>query len=96
MDNNKDVGSDDVDSDDKHFNDGSNRSNSAMILYQESHTRSIVKGLTWRIVATSTTTIIAWIITGRIEAALQIGVLEFFAKLAIYYIHERIWTRIPL
>ena len=60
----------------------------------DSHTKSLVKGLTWRFLATSTTTVIAWLVTGEIGFALQIGFLEFFAKLAIYYIHERIWTDI--
>ncbi|KAL7578146.1 hypothetical protein ACA910_012591 [Epithemia clementina (nom. ined.)] len=60
----------------------------------DSHTRSLVKGITWRVLATSTTTIIALMITGQVEAALQIGMVEFFAKLMIYYIHERVWRRI--
>ena len=63
---------------------------------KESHTRSIVKGLTWRITATATTTIIALAITGQWEAALQIGLFEFLAKLLLYYLHERLWTRIRL
>jgi len=63
---------------------------------EESHTRSIVKGLTWRITATATTTIIALAITGQWEAALQIGLFEFLAKLLLYYLHERLWTRIRL
>jgi adenylylsulfate kinase len=62
----------------------------------ESHTRSIVKGLTWRILATSTTTVIAYFVTGHVDTAIQIGFFEFFAKLAIYYLHERAWTRIRL
>ena len=62
----------------------------------ESHMRSLLKGLTWRIVATSTTTVIAYWITGQVSDALQIGFFEFFAKLAIYYVHERIWTQIRI
>ena len=62
----------------------------------ESHTRSLLKGLTWRILATSTTTVIAYFITGHVEAALQIGAMEFFCKLLIYYAHERIWTHIRI
>ncbi|KAL7563202.1 hypothetical protein ACA910_014476 [Epithemia clementina (nom. ined.)] len=62
----------------------------------ESHTRSLVKGLTWRILATTTTTVIAWIVTGQVDSALRIGLFEFFAKLLIYYLHERIWTRIHI
>jgi adenylylsulfate kinase len=66
------------------------------VIVAESHTRSIVKGLTWRILATSTTTIIAYFVTGHVDTAIQIGFFEFFAKLAIYYLHERAWTRIRL
>jgi uncharacterized membrane protein len=67
------------------------------VHHHESHTRSIVKGLTWRVVATSTTTLIAWMITGEVDMALKIGFFEFFAKLFIYYAHERIWIQcIPL
>lgn len=52
----------------------------------ESHTRSLLKGLTWRVLATCTTTIIAYIITGHIDSALRIGALEFLCKLFIYYV----------
>ena len=62
----------------------------------ESHTRSILKGITWRLVATLTTIVIAWFITGEIAAALQIGFIEVFAKVAIYYAHERAWARIRI
>jgi uncharacterized membrane protein len=62
----------------------------------DTHTRSLVKGFTWRIIATTTTTVIAWLVTGQLEAAFRIGIFEFFTKLLIYYIHERIWTRIRL
>ena len=63
---------------------------------RESHTRSIAKGITWRLVATLTTVTIAWFITGEIDLALQIGFIEVFAKIAIYYAHERIWAQVPL
>ena len=41
--------------------------------YRESHLRSLLKAFSWRIVATLTTGIIAYLITGQIEAALMIG-----------------------
>ena len=62
----------------------------------ESHTRSILKGVTWRIVATLTTIAIAWLVTGDVPAALKIGLIEVFAKIGIYYLHERAWARIAL
>ncbi len=62
----------------------------------ESRSRSLVKGLTWRVVATLTTIAIAWWITGEVETAVQIGFVEVFAKIAIYYIHERAWLHVTL
>lgn len=62
----------------------------------ESHTRSLVKGITWRFVATMTTILVSWFVIGDVSAALQIGVLECLLKIGIYYVHERIWARIPL
>ncbi|MGY8863561.1 MAG: DUF2061 domain-containing protein [Pseudomonadales bacterium] len=46
--------------------------------------------------ATCTTTAIAFVITGNMESALTIGSIEFFLKFAIYYYHERLWTKIKL
>ena len=62
----------------------------------ESRTRSLTKGLTWRVLATLTTIFIAWLIFGDVETALHIGFIEVFAKIAIYYLHERAWAQIPL
>ncbi len=45
---------------------------------KESHLRSILKGLTWRVVATSTIIAIAWFKTGDVSLALEIGFIEFF------------------
>ena len=39
--------------------------------------------------------LIAWLITGDVSAALQIGFIEVFAKIAIYYAHERAWAQVP-
>ena len=62
---------------------------------KESRLRSLIKGITWRILATATTITIAYIITREIGDALKIGGIEFFGKLIIYYLHERFWQRIP-
>ena len=48
----------------------------------------------WRLALT--TIAIAWFITDDVETALQIGFIEIFAKIAIYYVHERVWVRIRL
>ncbi len=65
---------------------------------QESHVRSLLKGISWRFVATTDTILVALAITclfGQcsLENALKIGAAEFVIKLAVYYVHERIWQR---
>ncbi|MGB0446608.1 MAG: DUF2061 domain-containing protein [Pseudomonadales bacterium] len=62
----------------------------------ESRTRSLLKAISWRITATLTTMIIAYVITGQIDAALAIGSIEFFLKFVIYYVHERAWLKIKI
>lgn len=64
-------------------------------IEKESHLRSILKGLTWRILATATTVIIAYFITGDVSSALAIGGIEFAGKLLLYYFHERAWQLVP-
>ena len=60
----------------------------------ESRLRSVAKAFTWRITATLTTAIIAFLVTGELGTAVAIGGIEFFAKFVIYYAHERVWVRV--
>ena len=62
----------------------------------ESHTRSMLKGVTWRFVASMTTVIIAWLVIGEPGIAFQIGLFEAIIKIFVYYLHERIWAKIPV
>ena len=63
--------------------------------HPESHLRSLLKGLTWRVVATTTIVVIAYQTTGSTELAFTIGGIEFFVKLLLYYLHERAWQWVP-
>lgn len=58
------------------------------------HTRSLVKGVTWRIVGTLDTMFVAFIITGQPISALTIGGFEVFTKIALFYLHERVWGKL--
>jgi len=58
----------------------------------DSKLKSLLKTVSWRITATVTTVLIAYMILGDITPALAIGGIEFFAKMIIYYYHERAWT----
>ena len=60
----------------------------------EAHWRSGVKALTWRLLASLDTTLLAYIFTGNLKMALSIGGAEVATKLVLYYLHERVWSRI--
>ena len=60
----------------------------------ESHSRTIMKALSWRVSATFVTFTIAWIVTGQLKFAAEIGLIDTFIKLGAYYLHERTWMRV--
>jgi uncharacterized membrane protein len=68
---------------------------------QESRTRSILKAITWRILATGTTFLLAYFVFrgADCEDALQkstiVAGLEAVIKIFIYYFHERAWQMAP-
>ena len=62
---------------------------------KESHTRSLVKGVSWRIVGTLDTMVISYLITGSVRWAVSIGSVEVVTKIILYYLHERCWLLIP-
>lgn len=60
----------------------------------ESRFRSIAKTMTWRLLATVITFSVAWVVTGRVTFAVEIGVADTLIKLCVYYSHERFWNRL--
>lgn len=62
---------------------------------KEKHYRSIVKSLSWRATGTLDTIVVSYFVTGKIKLALSIGLVELFTKIGLYYLHERVWNRIP-
>ena len=56
--------------------------------------RTLAKTMTWRITASLTTFIIAWILTGDLLIGVSIGSIEAITKFFLYYFHERIWNNI--
>jgi adenylylsulfate kinase len=63
-------------------------------MYKETNLRSIVKGVSWRVVATTTTIIIVYVFFGRLDLAIAAGLIETVLKVALYWGHEKIWQRI--
>jgi len=57
----------------------------------DTHTRSVTKGVTWRIIASLTTMGLVFAFTDDLVLMAEVGVLEVLAKLLFYYLHERAW-----
>ena len=55
--------------------------------------RTFWKAVTWRVTATVTTIIIAAIVLGDISSATKIGGIEIVVKIAVYYLHEKLWQQ---
>ena len=58
-----------------------------------SRKRHAIKAVTWRVVATSATVVIAWWVTGDWGVGVEVGTVELFAKMLLYYLHERFWYK---
>lgn len=56
--------------------------------------RHLLKTVTWRVLGTLDTIIIAWIITGNGLIGLKIGLAEVVTKIVLYYLHEKVWFKI--
>lgn len=63
-------------------------------MYKETNKRSIVKGISWRVFATTTTVVIIYVFFGRLDLAIAAGIIETVAKVALYWGHERIWQKL--
>ena len=63
-------------------------------MYKETNTRSIFKGISWRVVATATTIAIVYFFFGRLDLAIAAGLIESVLKIALYWAHERIWHKL--
>ena len=61
---------------------------------QESISRSVIKAISWRILGTIDTVLIAFIMSGEWRLALSIGLAEWISKMFLYILHERIWCHI--
>jgi uncharacterized membrane protein len=59
----------------------------------ESHKKSIVKTVTWRIVHSFVAITIAFFITHSLKMALEILSAEIVWETALFYAHERGWSK---
>jgi uncharacterized membrane protein len=58
-----------------------------------SYKRHIAKTISWRVIGTIDTMILSGIITGSWLTGLTIGAVEVVTKMALYFLHERVWYK---
>ena len=63
---------------------------------KETRLRSILKALTWRLIASLVTASIVFIITREAALSVSVGVLDSLVKVFAYYFHERLWMVITV
>lgn len=64
------------------------------IAVQDHQLRSVFKTVSWRVIATFTTTSLVYFFTGELDLAMEVGLLEVVLKLLLYFLHERGWKSI--
>jgi len=61
----------------------------------DSSSRSLAKAVSYRILGSTGTALIVLIFSGSLKLSLGAGALDMLLKIALYFVHERIWNYIP-
>ena len=60
----------------------------------ETNARSIVKAVSYRLLGSTVTGMIFFLLTGKGGLSLGAGALDMILKIGAYFVHERIWNHI--
>ena len=63
-------------------------------MFYETQTRSIVKTVLWRIVATLITWGTIYYYTGKLSESVEITIVAAIIGMTAYYFYERVWNRV--
>lgn len=63
----------------------------SVAVVRETHGRSVAKAVSYRLVGTVVTAGLVFLVTGRPGLSLTVGGVEFIAKIALFWAHERAW-----
>jgi uncharacterized membrane protein len=55
--------------------------------------RHVAKAISWRIVGSIDSLLIAWLVTGSFELGAILGGAKLVTATILYYVHERIWYK---
>ena len=59
----------------------------------QEHKTSVLKAISWRLIATSITMVFTYSVTGRLDFMTSIGVGDIAIKMTLYFLHERAWEK---
>jgi uncharacterized membrane protein len=63
--------------------------------WMESNSRSIAKAVSYRVLGSLSTAAIIFVLTGKLSLSAGAGAADFFVKIVLYFVHERLWNYIP-
>jgi uncharacterized membrane protein len=61
----------------------------------ESTSRSLAKAVSYRVLGSTGTALVVLLLSGNLKISLGVGALDMLLKIALYFIHERLWNHIP-
>ena len=62
----------------------------------DSKKKSLMKALSWRLLAMTITATIGYGVFRDVGAAVAFGLADSVVKIAVYYFHERAWARVDM
>lgn len=65
-----------------------------MSRFRETHSRSIAKAISWRVLGTVATSLLVFLFTRRLVLSVAVGAVEFISKIGLFWLHERAWDRL--
>lgn len=61
----------------------------------ESHSRSIAKAFSYRVLGSLSTAGLVYLFTANVKASVGAGLVDSIVKIVLYFLHERLWNHIP-
>ncbi|MGI8991795.1 MAG: DUF2061 domain-containing protein [Bryobacteraceae bacterium] len=60
----------------------------------ETQSRSLAKAISYRVLGSTSTALIVYLFSGNLTWSIGAGALDSIVKVALYFLHERLWERI--
>jgi uncharacterized membrane protein len=61
----------------------------------DSHTRSLAKAVSYRVLGSAATALVVYVFSGNMPLSASVGGLDMVIKIVLYFLHERLWNHIP-